>query len=76
MNKDLEEYYIREQLHRLEEVKKLQDEEGFFLYKPGHVLLIHIDNSKTQKRFSKKRRAFSSLGILSNMNTVMFFVRF
>jgi hypothetical protein len=61
MNKELEEYFIREQLYRLEEIKKLQAEEGFFLYKPGNVLLVHIDNSKTSKRFAKKRRVFSRL---------------
>jgi hypothetical protein len=63
MNKDLEEYFIREQLYRLEEVKKLQTEEGFYHYKPGNVLLVHIDNSKTIKRFAKKRRVFSRLGV-------------
>jgi hypothetical protein len=63
MNKDLEEYYIREQLYRLEEIKKLQAEEGFYLYEPGNVLLVHIDNSKTNKRFAKKRRVFSRLGV-------------
>jgi hypothetical protein len=63
MNKDLEEYFIREQLYRLEEIKKLQAEEGFFLYKPGNVLLVHIDNSKTRRKFTKKRRVFSRLGV-------------
>jgi hypothetical protein len=27
------------------------------------VLLIHIDNSKTYKRFAKKRKVFSRLGV-------------
>jgi hypothetical protein len=66
MNKDLEEYFIREQLYRLEEVKKLQTEEGFYLYEPGNVLLVNIDNSKTIKRFAKKRRAFSRLRVFIN----------
>jgi hypothetical protein len=60
---DLEEYFIREQLERLKEVKALQRDAGFFDYRPGNVLLIHIDKSKTSKKFDKKRRVFNEVAI-------------
>jgi hypothetical protein len=63
MNPDLEEYFIRENLDRLAEAKTLQREAGFFDYRPGNVLLIHLDKSKTKEGFDKKRRAFNELAL-------------
>jgi hypothetical protein len=54
MHKDLEEYYIRENLKRLDEVKQLQNVEGLFFYKPGDILLIHIDNAKNAEKLNKR----------------------
>jgi hypothetical protein len=62
-NPDLEEYYIRENMERLREVKEMQREAGFLNYKPGNVLLIHLDKSKTRDMFDKKRRAFNEVAI-------------
>jgi hypothetical protein len=61
MHKDLEEYYIRENMNRAEEVKLMQSVEGLFLYKPGDVLLIHHDFSKTADKLNKTRRTFNRL---------------
>jgi hypothetical protein len=63
LNPDLEEYFIRENMERLKEVRQLQYEAGFFNYKPGNILLIHLDKSKTQESFDKKRRAFNELAV-------------
>jgi hypothetical protein len=54
MHKDLEEYYIIENLKRLDEVKQLQNIEGLFFYKPDDILLIHIDNAKNTERLNKR----------------------
>jgi hypothetical protein len=64
-NADLEEYYIRENLSRLDEATMLQREAGFFNYKPGNMLLIHIPKAKTDKKFEKKRRAFSEVAMFA-----------
>jgi hypothetical protein len=61
MNPDIEEYYIRENMSRLDEVTTLQREAGFFNYKPGNALLIHINKAKTNEKFDKKRRAFNEV---------------
>jgi hypothetical protein len=59
-NKDIEGYFIREQMYRLEEIKNRQAEAGFFNYKPGDILLIHRDNSKLPlDRYTKRRRVFN-----------------
>jgi hypothetical protein len=59
-NKDIEGYFIREQLYKLEEIKNRQAEAGFFNYKPGDILLIHRDNSKLgYTQYNKKRRVFN-----------------
>jgi hypothetical protein len=64
-NPDIEEYYIRENMSRLNEVKELHRDAGFFNYKPGNVLLVHIDKSKTDSKFDKKRRAFNEVAIFT-----------
>jgi hypothetical protein len=68
MHKDLEEYYIRENLKRLEEVKHQQNIEGLFFYKPGDILLIHLDNSKNIDKLNKKRRVFNRLATFLDYN--------
>jgi hypothetical protein len=63
LNPDLEEYFIRENMSRLKEVKDLQREAGFFNYRKGNVLLIHLNKAKTNEMFDKKRRAFNEVAI-------------
>jgi hypothetical protein len=60
---DLENVFIRENLYNLDEINKLQRDEGFFNYKPGNILLIHLDESKTDQKMAKKRRTFGMLAI-------------
>jgi hypothetical protein len=66
MHKDLEEYYIRENMNRAEEVKSMQISEGLFLYKPGNILLIHLNFSKTKDKLNKTRRTFNRLAEFLN----------
>jgi hypothetical protein len=63
LNPDLEEYFIRQQLSTLDNVNDLQYEEGFFNYKSGDVLLIHLNQSKTDQSMTRKRRIFNRLAI-------------
>jgi hypothetical protein len=63
LNPDIEEFYIRENMKRCEEVTQLQREAGLFEYKPGNILLIHLDKAKTSDMFNKKRRAFNELAM-------------
>ena len=61
-NSDVEEYFIREQLYKLEDVKNKQAVAGFFKYKKGDILLVHRDNSKQQfDEYVKNRRIFNCL---------------
>jgi hypothetical protein len=65
-NPELEEYYIRQNMRLLKNVKELQREEGYFNYEPGDVLLIHLDESKTEKRMVRKRRVFNKIVVFSH----------
>jgi hypothetical protein len=61
-NKYIEEYFIREQLYKLEEVKNKQAEAGFFQYIPGDILLVHRENSKSGVGVvHKNRRVFNCI---------------
>jgi hypothetical protein len=62
-NPDLEEYFIRDNIERLHEIKALQQDAGFFNYKTGDIILIHLDRSKTTTSMVKKRRAFNEVSI-------------
>ena len=57
-NIDLEWEYIRKKKEELNEVKKLQYYEGLYNYKPGDKLKIHLEYSKTNQMFDKRRRQF------------------
>jgi hypothetical protein len=59
-NQAIEEYFIRKNLYKLEEIKKRQDEAGFFSYQPGNILLIHLDEGK-KNPFADRRRTFNKL---------------
>jgi hypothetical protein len=68
IHKDLKEYFIKENLKKLDEVKQLQNIEGLFFYKPGDILLIHIDNAKNAEKLNKKRRTFNRLATFLSYN--------
>ena len=58
---NLEWEYIRAKDKELRQVyKKLK---AFHSYKPGNVLLLHLNWKKTQKRFQKRRMNFENIGI-------------
>jgi hypothetical protein len=59
--RDLERYFMKENEYKLETINKKQDKLGLRDYKPGNILLIHLDFSKTSSRFTKKRRNFNKL---------------
>jgi hypothetical protein len=52
---------MKENGYKLEEINQKQKEMGLKEYKPGNILLIHLDFSKTSNRFSKKRKKFNKL---------------
>jgi hypothetical protein len=60
-NHELEQVFIRENQYRLDAVNKLQHAAGLFNYKPGDILLIHLDTSKDETAMQKKRRVFNRL---------------
>jgi hypothetical protein len=61
-NKDIEEFFIRENLYKLDDVRNKQIEAGFLNYKPGDILLVHKDPSKISFGvYRKKRRTFNCL---------------
>jgi hypothetical protein len=58
---ELEQVFIRENQYRLDAANKLQHAAGLFNYKPGDILLIHLDTSKDETAMQKKRRIFNKL---------------
>jgi hypothetical protein len=58
---DFKRYFIKESEYKLELINQKQDKLGLKDYKPGNILLIHLDFSKTANRFTKKRRNFNKL---------------
>jgi hypothetical protein len=61
---DLEECFIRDNLYKLDEAKKKQQQAGFFTYEKGDVLIIHQDQSKLGFGI-KNRRSFNRLAIFN-----------
>jgi hypothetical protein len=59
---DLEECFIRDNLQRLEEVKRKQKITNYFKYQKNNFLLLHIDSSKLGYG-GKNRRKFNRLGV-------------
>ena len=59
--RDLERYFIRENEYKLEQINEMQEKANLRDYKPGNILLVHLDFAKTKSRFSKKRRVFNKL---------------
>ena len=61
-NPDVEYQYIRWCEKRLNEVIANQKLLGYLDYKPGNVLMVHIDTGKTTEKHKKRRRFFDRLG--------------
>ena len=59
--RDLERYFIKENEYKLEKINQMQEESNLKDYKPGNILLIHLDFAKTASIFVKKRRTFNKL---------------
>ncbi|KAA6366826.1 MAG: hypothetical protein EZS28_037647, partial [Streblomastix strix] len=58
---ELEAYFIKKNDKKLREVKQKQQEEGLTKYKPGNILMIHVDYLRTMHRYMKQRRNFNEL---------------
>jgi hypothetical protein len=67
-NPETEDYFIRESYYKLQEIKKLQRDEGLFDYQRGNVLLVHLSEYKTEQKFDKRRRNFDRLAIFVSYN--------
>jgi hypothetical protein len=50
---------------RLENINERQEEAGLRNYKPGNILLIHLDFVKTENKFTKKEEHLINLQNLS-----------
>lgn len=60
-NIDLEWQYIRKMDSLLKQVLTLQKKKGLHSYRKCNIIMIHIDYSKTNKKFEKQRRNFNEL---------------
>jgi hypothetical protein len=74
--RDLERHFIKENQKKIEKIKEMQEESDLTDYEPRNILLIHLDFSKTQDRFNKKRRTFNKLAkfISYEFGNVKYFV--
>ena len=55
VNRDLEWRYIRMMMNKFLDIKKQQKYKGLLNYKPGNIILIHLDKGETQKKHEKRR---------------------
>ena len=62
-NPEIEYQYIRWCERKLSEVIANQKRLGYLDYKPGNVLMVHIDKGKTSEKHEKRRRFFDKLGV-------------
>ncbi len=67
-DEELEANYIRMKEEELRKVKELQQLSGIKDYQPGNVLMCHVDFSKTQFGFEKRRRNFNELTVFVGYN--------
>ena len=60
MHSDIEKewMYIGQKTEELNDIKRKQIVNGFYNYKPGDKLKIHLEYTKTPDRFTKRRRQF------------------
>lgn len=60
-DEELEWQYIRYCDMKLLKAKMRQKQYGLDQYKPGNILIVHLDTNKTKSKFEKKRRIFDRL---------------
>ena len=53
-------------MNKLLDIKKQQSMKGLLSYKPGNIILIHLDKGKTQKKHEKRRRVFNEIAEFIN----------
>ena len=58
---ELEWKYIRKMKMKLRDITEKQSLKGLLTYKPGNILLAHIDKEKITKKHEKRRRVFNEL---------------
>jgi hypothetical protein len=56
-HKALEECFFRDNISRAQKMHKKQEVAGFFMYRPGNILLVHVDMLKVHMPRATKRRA-------------------
>jgi hypothetical protein len=61
LNPEWEWQYIRWCNEKVQEIKRNQ--EPYLHYKHGNILFLHLDESKTARRFDKKRRYWNGIGV-------------
>ena len=61
-NPEIEYQYIRWCERKLSEIIANQKRLGYLDYKPGNILMVHIDKGKTSEKHDKRRRFFDRLG--------------
>ena len=59
---DVEYQYIRWCERKLTEIIANEKRLGYLDYKPGNILMVHIDKGKTSEKHDKRRRFFDRLG--------------
>ena len=60
---EVEYQYIRWCERKLTDIISNQKLLGYLDYKPGNVLMVHIDKGKTSEKHEKRRRFFDKLGV-------------
>jgi hypothetical protein len=58
---EIEDYFIRKNLGKLEEIREAQYEAGLLKYQPGNVIRLYFRRGKTEAKFSKRRYNFDTL---------------
>jgi hypothetical protein len=58
---EIEDYFIRQNLNKLEEAREVQRKAGLFKYQPGNVLRIYFPRGKTGEKYNKRRYNFDTL---------------
>jgi hypothetical protein len=58
---EIEDYFIRQNLNKLEEVREIQRKAGLLKYQPENVLRIYFPRGKTAEKYNKRRYNFDTL---------------
>jgi hypothetical protein len=63
MNTELEWQYIRHCQEKLRQVNQFYESRNLLGYRRGNVIVVHLDYSKTSRKFEKQRRHWNQLGV-------------